>query len=80
MRITTQVTCPYCGFVNCFGAEDTIGDSLVRCNVDMGGCDGAFVVSYVAKLETSVKSVEGEERYHQKWLSEQNRGTEDETA
>ena len=63
MKLSTMVNCPYCGFKNEITVQKSRGRELRNCDFDGGGCDGTFVVEYSAKLTTTPKRIEGEEKY-----------------
>jgi len=76
MVIRANVICPYCGYESSFMAESTWGRKLHNCDVEIGGCEGDFVVEYFTKLETTIKRVEGEEKYALKKPIESEAGEE----
>ena len=54
--IRTNVTCPYCGFVNQWYLEMSAYEkrNVVLCDCDEGGCDQHFVLAHrcIVKLKT----------------------------
>ena len=67
MRMSTKVKCPYCGFEQDVVVEvekyaPRTGHELVRCDVEEGGCDELFVVSWKVAVTATARAIEKEEQ------------------
>jgi hypothetical protein len=61
-----HVTCPYCGFQNYVTVAGNLYSeiNIVSCDVDEGGCDGAFAARSTLRIETEGLEIKGCEPPH----------------
>ncbi|MBM9615258.1 hypothetical protein JWJ90_13310 [Desulfobulbus rhabdoformis] len=62
--VPVNITCPYCEFINTRHVDlknmPSIHGEICYCDCEDGGCDRRFVVDYKVKIETEVRSIDGE--------------------